>query len=205
MTVLLDTLVTRLALAVKLRDDLTGGPARGLLAVTAAGRPGLRNRSGHFVFLRAPTGTVTIAVSGERYLPETFPIALPRPDPRDPAIERALLPAWFYPFPAGSTLVTGRVTDTAGVAVPAAALTGVGRPTRTAENGRFAAYFRPLDEDDVVVVGTERRRLVKASDGTTTFQLAVSHSAFQPRTVTITDLEEGQRRQLAPIVLTPLP
>jgi hypothetical protein len=62
------------------------------------------------------------------------------------------------------------------------------------------AYFRGLTEDDVTVV--DGRRLVKAPDGTKSFDLSVSRSGFTPRLVEVSDLEEGATRVLAaPIVL----
>jgi hypothetical protein len=199
----LETLVTRVALAIRLSDDVTGSGARGPVMVLADGNEALLNRGGYFLFFNMPAGTVQVFVAAANYLPETLSVALPRPDPLNPVVERTLLPNRRYPFPRGSTLVRGIVTRASGDPVPDAAIQGVGRPTRTATDGSFVAYFRALSEDDVVI-GPDRRRLVKAGDGTTSFTLRVSHASFQTRTVAIAEIEEGRERLLPAVVLTPI-
>lgn len=203
----LETLRTRLSLAVRLRDDFTDQDARGAIAVTAGGRhPASRNLSGYYLFLDLDAGPTTVDVASDQYLPATRAASLPLPDPLDPVIEEILLPRWTYAFPAGTTRVTGVVKDAAAAGVAGAALSGVGRPTRTDADGRFVAYFRALGEDDVQVVvsGATRRRLVKAGDGTTTLELTIAHPAFHTRVVPVADLDEGSERHLGDIALTAL-
>jgi hypothetical protein len=202
MSALLETRLQRVSLAVRLMDDLTGRPARGPISVTLQGRAGLpvANAGGYFVFSDLPTGTVQVRVRADAYLPEAFDVTLPLPNPREPVREVTLRPSRLYGFPSGSTLLRGVVRDAAGGPVAGASVQGVGRDTRTGEDGRFVAYFRGLTEDDVTVV--DGRRLVKAPDGTTGFDLSVSRSGFTPRLVEVSDLEEGATRVLAaPIVL----
>jgi hypothetical protein len=204
MSVLLETLVTRVAAAIRLRDDLTGGGALGPVVIVADGsRPALPNRSGYFRLFDLPAGTIQVAVATAYYLPEELSVTLPRPDPLDPVVERTLLPNRLYPFPPGTTLVRGVVTSAAGDPVAGAAIQGIGRPTRSGADGRFVAYFRALSEDDVVI-GPDRRRLVKAPDGTTDFVMSVSHASFHTSTVATSGIEEGRERLLAAVVLTPI-
>jgi hypothetical protein len=203
MSVLLETRVTRLSLAVRLLDDFTGAGPRGAVSVAIGDRTALRKPSGHFLFLDLPPGMVLVTVAPDYYLAEELTTVVPRPDPRDPVVEQALVPNRLYPFPRGSTLVRGLVRSTAGDPVAGASVQGVGRPTRTGTDGRFVAYFTALTEDDVVLVGPERRRLVKAADGSTDLDLSVSHPLFQTASVTVSELEEGSERLLAaPVLLT---
>lgn len=204
MTTPLDSLGYGMALAVRLSDDLTERTARGSIQVSSSGCLAFRNPSGYYVFLRLPAGPAAISIAPAYYLPEKLAATIPAPDPLLPLVEQTLLPSWLYPFPAGSTLVAGRVLTPSGDPVAGATIEGVGRTTRTGSDGRFVSYFRPLAEDDVAIVGTDRRRLVKAADGTTTHQLEVSHAAFNPTTVPVSELEEGSGRHLGAIVLTPI-
>lgn len=198
-----DTLVTRVAVAIELVDDLTGREAHGALIVRGDGnRVGLQNRSGYFLFFDIPAGTMHVSIEAENYLPEQFDVTLPRPTPLNPVVQRALLPNQRYPFPRGSTVVRGLVTNAGVDPVEGAIIAGVGRPTRTDGDGHFAAYFRALSEDDVTVVAG--RRLVKAADGTTNFQMTVSHLLFHTETVAIADIEEGRERSIPTVSLTPI-
>jgi hypothetical protein len=203
----LETLRTRLSLAVRVRDDFTDQDARGTIAVTVTGnRSAIRNLSGYYLFLDLDAGPTTVDIVSSQYLPASHATSIPLADPLDPVLEEVLLPRWTYPFPAGTTRVTGLVKDAAGAGVAGADVSGLGRPTRSDADGRFVAYFRALGEDDieVVVAATSRRRLVKAGDGTTTFQLTLAHPTFQALIVSVADLEEGEERHLGDMVLTPL-
>jgi hypothetical protein len=197
-----EVLVTRVALAIELVDDLTNREAHGSLVVRGSGnRLGVLNRSGYFLFFDVPAGTLHVSTQAEQYLPDEVDVALPRPAPLNPVVQRVLLPNQRYPFPPGTTTVRGLVTNPAGNPVQGATIAGVGRATRTDAGGHFVAYFRALDEDDVTVVAG--RRLVKAGDGTTTFQLTVTHPSFQTANVAVIDIEEGRDRSIPPVSLTP--
>jgi hypothetical protein len=135
--------------------------------------------------------------------PGADPLHLHPPDPLLPLVEQTLLPSWLYPFPAGSTWIGARVLTPTGEPVEGAAIEGVGRPTRPGAEGRFVAYFRALSEEEVIV-DADRRRLVLAGDATTTFELTVSHPAFNPTTIPIAEIEEGTGRYLDTVVLTPI-
>lgn len=197
-----EILVTRVALAIELADDLTGREAHGSLIVRGNGnRVAVRNLSGYFLFFDIPTGTVHVSLEAEQYLPDEVDVTLPRPTPLNPLVQRVLLPNQRYPFPGGTTVVRGLVTNPAGGPVQGANIQGVGRSTRTDAGGHFVAYFRALDEDDVTVVAG--RRLVKAADGTTNLQLTVTHASFQTATVAVSNIEEGRDRSIPPVSLTP--
>jgi len=205
MSVLLETRVQRVSLALRLLDDLTDRPASGAVSVSLPGRPyqPVRNQTGYFVFADLPAEAVQILVRSGVYLPEDLSVTLPLPDPRSPTRDVTLRPSRAYPFPPGSTLVRGVVEDAAGVPVSGASIQGVGRSTRTGPDGRFVAYFKGLTEDDITVDG--RKRLVKAPDGTTDLKLTVALSGFPPRQVTVSSLEEGTTRVLGgPVVLVAL-
>lgn len=193
--------VTRLSLAVRLEDELA--PARrvmGEVAVSVQDRPWRpsRNASGDFLFLDLPPGRVTVRVRPALYLDESREVVLPLATPLLPVLTLKLEPSWRYPFPAGATLVQGLVQEAGGAPIAGAAvtLTGRGMSSRSGQDGRFVIALTGLTEDDVSVVGG--RRLVKAGTNGTTFTVTVQHSAYQPVTTGIGEIEEGTRVVVAP-------
>ena len=92
MSVLLETRVQRVSLAVRLTDDFTGRPVQGPISVTLQGRSDRpqANPDGYFVFTDLPPGTVPVRVRADAYLAEAFDVVLPLPNPRQPVHEATL-------------------------------------------------------------------------------------------------------------------
>jgi hypothetical protein len=131
-----DSVPRILSLAVNVLDTFTNARATVRLLVQLKERPrvapGLNTR-GIFSFEDVPNGNYTLITEPDRVTadyyflqpalgnpwPNSFetPVTLPLPNP--PVVAVSLAPNPSYPFPAGSTLLRGRVTQNAG-AQPAA-------------------------------------------------------------------------------------
>lgn len=190
----------RVSLAVQVADDFA--PRRrplGEIAVTLRGQPRvpILTPGGYRVFLELPAGAAVVDVRGRFYLEESQAVTVPLANARNPLLTVTLTPRWSYPFPDGTTLVQGRVLDPDGAALGGAQveLTGAGRQTRTAEDGRFVLYITGLSEDEVTTSGG--RLLVRASGGGTAFTLRVRQAGFREATVAIPQIEEGRTLRVA--------
>lgn len=112
-------------------------PAAGLRVVLLEQprRRAVTNNSGHAVFLDLPAGTYTLVVEPDPVHADWYflrptgtepwrtsferPVTLPKGDPLEPVERVTLTPKPGYPFPAGTTLLVGRVTERAGAGGPA--------------------------------------------------------------------------------------
>lgn len=163
------------------------------------------------------------------YLDEDRTLLLPLPDPLNPVLAITLRPNWLYPFPQNATLISGRVLDGGGAAIPDARVqlltleekqiengtSGDGRfvpdeadPTqkgqpvenRTSADGRFILYVTGLVEDDVQA--SARDPVLLASSGETSFLLKTTHAGFQTKNTTIKNVKEGETHfRAVPITL----
>ena len=191
---------------VQVLDDLTG---RAALAgatdvfITETGQRPIRTPSGFYVFT-GPTATqVTVRIENKYYFPKQAAVDITTLDSRNPVTTQTVKPGYLYPFPAASTLVRGLVRDAANHPVPGAqiSVTGATVGNESETDGRFVLYWGPLGEDDISVVNT--RRLVTIANSTT-ISLQVSHPSFQPQTVNIGTVPEGELTLLTtPIILSP--
>jgi hypothetical protein len=182
--------VSKLSLAVQLKPDF-GAAQLGVVSVFAA--TGSRrfqargNPSGYFVFNELPSGNYVVQVRPQLFLDEDRPVTLPLVDPQGPVLKVQLKPKWFFPFVEGATLIRGSVRGPEGP-VPGAVvkLRGSTLESRTGEDGRFVLCFPPAKEETLSTAG-----FMKAADGTTGFQLQVTHPGFHARSFSIKDIREG--------------
>lgn len=165
---------TTLFLAVAMVDPVTRGEPRGRPRVSIPGAEGerVRNRSGYHLFLDASVSDPTLVVDGgDYYLDERVQVPRStfvdqRGDPkRTPSIAVWLTPAPAYEFPAGATVVRGRVTESPARddPVPGAELSleRTDVATRAVAAGEYVLYVPPdvgtvttdADGDRVVQVG----------------------------------------------------
>jgi hypothetical protein len=142
---------TRLALAVKPLDAVTGDALRGEATVSIDGvdHEPVLNPSGYWLFLSPPVSLpsdpVTVRITaGPEYVPvvsETTVGDLPTP-----GVRLDVYPSVSYPFARGTTLVQGRVED-GGDPVGGATVTIKHAPpkTRTDTDGSFALAVDGID------------------------------------------------------------
>lgn len=157
----------------------------------------------YYVFTDLAGSTFVATVENANYFSRDVSVHVPALDPRTPVVAVTMMPRYHYPFPAGSTLIRGRVlgpgsAPVAGVVVTVqhSSVTG-----RTEEDGRFALWFGPLTEDGVAVVGG--KRLVKINNATD-LRITAEHAGYATATQTIGAVEEGSTLLLkTPITLSP--
>jgi hypothetical protein len=194
----------RVSLAVSLRDDyakaaVPRGVAATYYSVAGRRRKAIEAHSGYHVFERLAPGPLVLTIESDRYLTESRTVTLPRPAAASPELQVVLKPNWLYPFPAGATLIRGRVEDAEGP-VEGVRVRLVNTPveSRTDPTGHFVLYYGPLTEDALTGSG-----LVKARDGTTTFRLRLTHAQYAARTLSISNIHERSTFTLStPVHLT---
>ena len=203
---LLDTRQTALSFALSLVDHFTG--STGLLGETTvkvvdADRTGRLNPSGYYVFMGLSGSAFTVQIRNAYYLDHDLAVDIGALDPRLPLATAVLHPRYLYPFPAGSTLITGRVVDDSQQPLAGADVTVVNSAVgnRSDPDGRFVLYFTGLTDDDIQV--QNGRHLIEVN-GSTTLQLEVQHSGYEVQGVTIDALEEASIKLVRdPIVMVP--
>jgi hypothetical protein len=180
----------RVSLALNLRDDyakstVPRGAATAFYSVASLKFEAIENPSGYRVFEELPPGPLTIEIQASGYLSERRSVTLPLPNPLNPELV-VLKPNWLYAFPPGATLIRGRVEGADGpVEEVQVRLVNTGVESRTGRTGHFVLYFGPLTE-----VALNNAGFVKAPDGTTSFQLGVSHAEYETRTIPISNIRE---------------
>ncbi len=196
----------RVSFAVRLRDDFSGqsyleDAAR--VFIKENGKAALQNPSRYQVFMGITETNVTIRVENKYYFPEEASVDISTLDPRNPVTAVTMKPNCLYPFPPASTLARGAILDTGNNPVEGAQVSVAGSTVTNASevDGRFVLYWGPLEENDISVVSS--RRYLKIG-GSTTIRLNVTHPSFQPKTVTVGTMVEGELKLLTtPIILTP--
>jgi hypothetical protein len=202
----LDTRQTALSFALSLVDHFTG--SAGLLGETTvtaveANQAGRLNPSGYYVFMGLSGSDFTVQIRNAYYLDQDLAVDIDALDSRLPLATAVLHPRYLYPFPAGSTLITGRVVDDSQQPLAGADVTVVNSTVanRSDPDGRFVLYFTGLTDDDVQV--QNGWRLIEVN-GSTTLQLEVQRSGYEIHSVPIDSIEEASTRLIRePIVMVP--
>ncbi len=186
-----DRLLTRVSLAVFVRDAFTHGLARETLhvAIDGVAATPVRNRTGHYLFLDVtlPGPAITVLVEGGplyRNASETVTLtADPEPTPPElnparTAAEVTVTPTTQYPFPPGTTLVRGVVRDQrqgGDDPVPGAtvAIEGLDRQAVTNDDGAFVLFFETRPGETHAAETTTAfeggRWVLKVGEGNPTF------------------------------------
>lgn len=181
--------------------------AQGEVVVSLLDRPGkpIVNHCAYHVFPDLAPGEIVVRVRSQCYLDEDRTVLLPLPDPLNPVFAITLRPNRLYPFPRNATLISGRVLDSGGAAVPDArvqlmTLEGKRIENRTDRDGRFVLYVTGLDEDDVQV--DAQGLVLLASSVGTSFRLKTTHAGFRTKSTTIKNIKEGESHfRTVPITL----
>lgn len=178
----------------------------------------VKNPSGYAVFTNLPAGEITVLIKSKLYQFEQRTITLPLASPERPVVTVLLTPRWLYPFPPGTTLITGKVTDSVRPVGGAVVKLLDGVETKTDQSqeevvpgqednvtGRFVLVIKGLTDDRILIKTGKRFIKAKAQDTESLFQLSVTCSGYREKVVTLRDLEEGKPLHLtSPIVLTRL-
>jgi hypothetical protein len=191
-----DTRQQSLSFALSLVDHFAGQlglAGETTVTVTEGQKSALRNPSGYYLFTGLTGTQFTVEIRNPYYLEKDVSVAMGALNPRSPVVTVVLFPRYLYPFPAGSTLILGRVTDSDLHPLSKADVAVVGSTVanQTDPDGRFVLYFTSLTDEDVQVQNGRRRITVS---GSTTLQLQATKANYQSTTVTIGEVEEGSTK-----------
>lgn len=155
-----EVIKSKVSLVLQLEDSFSGERPFGKIDVSInyeAPRV-VQNLSGHFVFLDLEEGEYRVRVKSRYYFTAFVPVNLSELDPRQPLIKVSLIPGPDYPFPAGTTLIRGRVKDNDENWVTGASVYVVGKEfqAKTDRRGEFVLYFKNLTEEDITILPTEK-------------------------------------------------
>lgn len=150
---LADILTTRLSLAVWLIDEYTQvKPAGDVKVLIEEGDiNAVKNLSGYYLFNDLADGNYNIIIESDLYFSEEMAVAVPRPDPKNPAIEITLKPRPSYPFPNNATLVRGVLSNAGPITNAAVKVIGKTIETITDERGEFILYFKGIKKEDITI------------------------------------------------------
>lgn len=150
-----DTIITRLSLAVRLKDDYTGEKPVGYVEVMyrEGNQKAIKNLSGYYTFTDMAAGNNTVSVRSKIYYSLELSVNPSLLDPKDPVLEILLKPLPSYPFPANATLVRGLLSN------PDMNLTGnvnikaiePGIETISDNMGEFVLYFRDVKNKKITI------------------------------------------------------
>ena len=202
-----------ISVGILLRDAYRGGSPVGKVSVYEmhSQQEAIRSRTAYFFTRRMLPDTPLIRVTSQFYLDEEI-----EPDTAEPErTERKLTPRHCYPFPAGATLIQGRVVAQDGS--PVADLKVWVREekwlfdevdlsvSRTAADGVFVLCVPPLTEERVL--RQNARYLVKSHSPNhpTKFLLKVEDKKgrYKLRQKTVRNIEEGRTTRVGTLALTP--
>jgi hypothetical protein len=151
-------IITRLSLALSLKDDFTKREeVLGSVKVTLP-QPKLKateNPSGYHNFLDLANGTHSVRIESDYYLEEEIDLTVPSVPPQ----VILLKPSPLYPFPHGTTLIRGGVRDSVGNPVPEAEIKGDGLITRTTSKGEFVLYFQAAEPERTILIQAKKGAL----------------------------------------------
>lgn len=187
-SVLVESTITKLSLAVSLIDDYTDSQPIGEIKLALGEKEAIRNRSGYYLFLDFATSDYPLKVQAQYYFDQEVDITLPLSG--EPLANLTLKPNPSYPFSERATLIRGMVRDTEGEPVPGATVKIMGKEieNKTTQKGEFVLYFKALKERDIIKVN--KKRYVRR-DRSRRLRLMVTHPDYKTKTVPI-EVEEGK-------------
>ena len=155
-----------------------------------------RKNTGHYVFVNLPGGNYRIEAGGMYYAGEQRDLVLSEDvsyvnestgEQVFPGEEMTFAPSPYYPFPEGTTYLVGQLVDSAGAAVPSAAveLMEDGRESTSDKRGKFVFHLTGIK-------------------GSKKLNLNISREGYQGETSQVT-VEEGKRNfETIELVQTPI-
>lgn len=187
-SVLVESTITKLSLAVSLIDDYTDSQPIGEIKLALGEKEAIRNRSGYYLFLDFAAGDYPLKTQAQYYFDQEVDITLPLSG--EPLANLTLKPNPSYPFSERATLIRGMVRDTEREPVPGATVKIMGKEieNKTTQKGEFVLYFKALKERDIIKVN--KKRYVRR-DRSRRLRLMVTHPDYKTKTVPI-EVEEGK-------------
>lgn len=164
-----------------------------------------KNQSKYYIFMDLIGDKFTLRIENKYYFDRELPVTISVLDANYPVVSVFLIPNCIYPFPTGSTLIRGRVSDNNnGNPVAGASIKIAGNTVANQSDikGCFVLYFGALTEDDIDM--QNRHRYIKVNNDTK-IKLKVKRPNYTSKTETIGKVEEGDTVILkTPVTLDPL-
>ncbi len=161
-----DSIVSKLSLAIRCSDDLSADKNTiGELSVETLGfrKPVIMNPLGYFLFLDIPEGNSTVKIQGHYYTETSLAITCTQGkikagaqsiNPNMPLMDLPLSPKALYPFPAGMTIVKGKVVNAQNDPVIGTTVSVNGRTENgiTEADGGFYISFPTMTSDTSITL-----------------------------------------------------
>lgn len=143
-----DAVITRLSLAVWLKDDYTKKEPVGRIKVMIGkgNTEAVKNLSGYYIFTDLAAGQYPLSYESDFYFSKEVPVNTSLLNPKNPVVEVVLKPGPSYPFPAHATLIRGLILKPNKEPVAKADVKAVEAMTETEsdDRGEFVLYFNGL-------------------------------------------------------------
>jgi phosphatidate phosphatase APP1 len=151
---IVDVMTSNLTFAVLLIDDYTqeGPVGRVEVKLQEGGPKVVKNLSGYHLFTDLAHGVYTVSVESDYYSTVEEAVDTSLLDAKNPVVQIVLKPNSRYPFPAGSTLLRGMVSNGSPIAGADVSVTGKTITTNTDERGEFVLHFRGIKTETITVV-----------------------------------------------------
>lgn len=177
-----DFFITRLSLAVRLKDDYTEEKPAGHIKVADIEEniKAVKNRSGYYIFTDMAGGNHKISIISGIYFSQELTVNTSLLNPKDPVIDIILKPVPCYPFPSNATLIRGVISNPDPNMINKLKIKAIEPKleTTTDENGEFVLYFKNM-KNKKITVEIMKNNLSKSVN---------------------TNLEEGKTRSLGNII-----
>lgn len=177
-----DFFITRLSLAVRLKDDYTEEKPAGHIKVADIEEniKAVKNRSGYYIFTDLAGGNHKISIISGIYFSQELTVNTSLLNPKDPVIDIILKPVPCYPFPSNATLIRGVISNPDPNMINKLKIKAIEPKleTTTDENGEFVLYFKNM-KNKKITVEIRKNNLSKSVN---------------------TNLEEGKTRSLGNII-----
>ena len=177
-----DFFITRLSLAVRLKDDYTEEKPAGHIKVVDMEEniKAIKNRSGYYIFTDLAAGNHKISIISGIYFSQELTVNTSLLNPKDPVIDIILKPVPCYPFPSNATLIRGVISNPDPNMISKLKIKAIEPKleTTTDENGEFVLYFKNI-KNKKITVEIRKNNLSKSVN---------------------TNLEEGKTRSLGKII-----
>ncbi|MBU0702112.1 hypothetical protein KKE26_12620 [bacterium] len=157
----LEKIRSKLTMAIMLKDDLT--PEKQVIGDVFLKTPGtkkfpIRHATGYFLLLDIPEGKCSIIAGGRFYKEQDFIVDTKSLDPKQPVTDLVLKPKANYPFPAGTTILKGKIVDNDsnpifGVLIK---IKNMVETATSEDDGSFLIYFGTITNDKKITLNIKK-------------------------------------------------
>lgn len=163
--ILLQRRKTSLTMAVMLKDDISPDKkVIGDVFLKAGEKTIIRHNTGYFLLMNLPEGKYNLTVGGTFYKQGDIQVDTKSINPKQPLVDLFLNPKATYPFPAGITILKGKIVDTENKPVPGASIKikGMTESAISEDDGGFFIVFKAMDGDKNITINITKDKYKSA-------------------------------------------